>query len=61
MTRKERTLVNELHSLILEETFFIIDSKISYHQSELKLLKKMNNIIYKLKFPKLNTKNIEIQ
>ena len=61
MTGKERTLVNELHSLILEETFFIIDSKISYHQSELKLLKKMNNIIYKLKFPKLNTKNIEIQ
>ena len=56
MTKKEQALIDELEILVMNEIFAN-----QCTLSGIIFLTKMNDIIFKLKFPKLNTKNIEIQ
>ena len=59
MTKKEKVLIDEIEDSILDRMYYQHRTKIT--RSEYKFLDHLNTIIFKLKFPKLNTKNIEIQ
>ena len=57
MTKKERALIDQLETLIMDKIF----TSHCKSASGIIFLTRINNIIFKLKYPKLNTKNIEIQ
>ena len=55
MTKKERALIDEIEAILFDEIFS------NTYCSKIETIIKISNIIHKLKYPKLNTKNIEIQ
>lgn len=59
MTKKERALIDEIEDSILDRIYYRHRTKIT--KEEYRFLDHLNTIIFKLKYPKLNTKKIEIQ
>lgn len=57
MTKKEKALIDDIEKIIIDETF---NNKCKTADGIL-FLTKLSNLFFALKYPKLNTKNIEIQ
>ena len=57
MTKKERALIDQLETLIMDKIF----TSHCKSASGIIFLIRISNLIFKLKYPKLNTKKIEIQ